>query len=63
MEDLAQINKEIVEVNEFHDNVVAGRVCVDVLQNHKIPAAYLDVCRETPAILLPKSYRAGYLNT
>lgn len=47
MAQLAQINKEIAaKVREFRDNVVAGRVSADVLQKHKIPATYLDVCRD-----------------
>lgn len=47
MEDFGSINKEIVaKVRSFRDDVVAGRVSADLVRRHKIPVAYLDVCRD-----------------
>lgn len=47
MEDFGSVNKEIVtQVRSFRDDVVAGRVSVDLIRKHKIPDAYLDVCRD-----------------
>lgn len=47
MEDFGSINKEIVaKVRSFRDDVVAGRVRADLIRKHKIPDAYLDVCRD-----------------
>lgn len=47
MEDFGSINKEIVaKVRSFRDDVVAGRVSADLIRKHKIPDAYLDVCRD-----------------
>ena len=47
MEDFGAINKEIVaKVRSFRDDVVAGRVSADLIRMHKIPDAYLDVCRD-----------------
>lgn len=47
MEDFGSINKEIVtKVRSFRDDVVAGRVSADLIRRHKIPEAYLEVCRD-----------------
>ncbi len=47
MKELDQVNKEIAaNVRTFRDEAIAGRVSADVLQKHKIPATYLDVCRD-----------------
>ncbi len=47
MEDFGSVNKEIVEkVRSFRDDVVSGRVSSELIRRHKIPEAYLDVCRD-----------------
>lgn len=46
MKEFAAVNNEIVrKVRSFRDEVIAGRVSADVLHKHKIPEAYLNVCR------------------
>lgn len=46
MEEFEAVNNEIVrKVRSFSDEVIAGGVSADVLRRHKIPEAYLDVCR------------------
>lgn len=47
MEDFGQVNKEIAaKVRTFRDDVVAGRVSAELIRRHKIPEAYLVVCKD-----------------
>lgn len=47
MEDFGQVNKEIAaKVRTFCDDVVAGRVSAELIRRHKIPEAYLVVCKD-----------------